>query len=95
MSTATNPLPYASTTDRRDMFAAFAMLGYVLQGETDARKIAEGAAILADTLTDALENLQTASGGTGGGGVKARGGSGGGGVKAQGGGSIDSGNSGG
>jgi hypothetical protein len=57
MSTASNPLPYAST-DRRDMFAAFAMLGHVLQGETDARKIAEASTILADTLAHALDNMR-------------------------------------
>jgi hypothetical protein len=58
MSTASNPLPYATTADRRDMFAAFAMLGYVLQGETDARKIAEASTILAETLAHTLDNAR-------------------------------------
>jgi hypothetical protein len=56
MSTASNPLPFENT-DRRDMFAAFAMLGYVLQGETGANKIAEACTVLADTLTYTLSRL--------------------------------------
>jgi hypothetical protein len=59
MSTASNPLPYGTiTTDRRDMFAAFAMLGHVLQGETDPRKIAEASTILADTLAHTLDDTR-------------------------------------
>jgi hypothetical protein len=59
MSTASNPLPFAATsTERRDLFAAFAMLGFVLQGITDARKIAASSTALADMLIDTLDDTK-------------------------------------